>query len=89
MWRLQNGEETIRIHGRDVPVRARVVSLPGFSAHGDRNEVARWLDGVATPPRRTFCVHGEPTALSAQAERIAARGWDVHVPSHLETVEIG
>jgi metallo-beta-lactamase family protein len=88
-WRLQNGAETIRMHGTDVPVRARVVSLPGFSAHGDRNEVARWLDGAPTPPRRTFCVHGEPTALSAQAERIAARGWEVHVPSHLETVELG
>jgi metallo-beta-lactamase family protein len=88
-WRLQNGAETIRMHGTDVPVRARVVSLPGFSAHGDRNEVARWLGGAPTPPRRTFCVHGEPTALSAQAERIAARGWEVHVPSHLETVELG
>ncbi len=88
-WRLQNGAETVRMHGKDVPVRAHVVSLPGFSAHGDRDEVARWLDGAPTPPRRTFCVHGEPTALSAQAERIAARGWEVHVPAHLETVELG
>ena len=88
-WSLQNGAATVRMHGRDVPVRARVVSLPGFSAHGDRSEVARWMDGVTLPPRRTFCVHGEPLALSAHAARIAARGWKVHVPGHLESVELG
>ena len=88
-WSLQNGAATVRMHGKDVPVRARVVSLPGFSAHGDRAEVGRWMDGAVRPPRRTFCVHGEPTALAAQAARIAARGWLVHVPRHLETVELG
>ncbi len=88
-WSLQNGAATVRMHGKDVPARARVVTLPGFSAHGDRDEVARWLDGVSRPPRRTFCVHGEPVALAAHAERIAARGWEVHVPGHLESVELG
>jgi metallo-beta-lactamase family protein len=88
-WRLQNGADTIRMHGKDIPVRARVVSLPGFSAHGDSAEVGRWLDGASRPPRRTFCVHGEPGALAAQAARIAARGWEVHVPDHLETAELG
>jgi metallo-beta-lactamase family protein len=88
-WRLQNGSPTVRMHGKDVPVRARVVSLPGFSAHGDRAEVARWLDGLTVPPRRTFCVHGETSSLAAHASRIEARGWDVHVPRHLETVELG
>ncbi len=88
-WSLQNGAATVRMHGEDVPVRARVVTLPGFSAHGDRDEVSRWLDGLPRPPRRTLCVHGEPPALAAQAERIAARGWQVHVPAHLESVVLG
>ncbi|MEY2668265.1 MAG: hypothetical protein RJA59_903 [Pseudomonadota bacterium] len=88
-WSLQNGADSVRIHGADVPVRARVVSLSGFSAHGDRDEVTRWLDGAPRPPRRTFCVHGESSSLAAQAARIATRGWEVHVPGHLETVELG
>ncbi len=87
-WSLLNGAPTVRMHGKDVPVRAHVVSLSGFSAHGDREEVTRWLDGLPSPPRRTFCVHGEPAALAAAAERISTRGWDVHVPAHLETVEL-
>jgi metallo-beta-lactamase family protein len=85
---LQSGAPTVRMHGKDVPVRARVVALPGFSAHGDKDEVARWLDAMPHPPRRTFCVHGEPAALAAQAERLRGRGWEVHVPAHLEEAEI-
>ena len=88
-WSLLNGAATVRMHGKDVPVRARVVALPGFSAHGDRDELGRWLDGAPRAPRRTFCVHGEPAALAAQAGRIAARGWEVHVPAHLELAELG
>lgn len=86
--RLLGGAETVRMHGKDVPVRARVVSLPGFSAHGDRDEMARWLDGLTVAPALTLCVHGEAGALAAQAERIAARGWTVRVPEYLETVEL-
>jgi metallo-beta-lactamase family protein len=88
-WSLLNGAATLRMHGKEIPVRARVAYLPGFSAHGDRTEVARWLDGAPRPPRRTFCVHGEAQALAAHAARIATRGWDVHVPAHLETAELG
>jgi len=87
-WRLLNGTETLRIHGRDVPVRARVVSVSGFSAHGDRREVDRWLTTLPAPPHRVLCIHGEPPALAATAERLRARGWPVQVPHHLEEVDL-
>ncbi len=87
-WSLQNGAHVLRIHGEDVPVNARVVALSGFSAHGDREEVGRWLDGLPPPPPRVFCVHGEPPALSATAGRLRARGWDAAVARDQEVVEI-
>lgn len=65
---LQDGAATVRIHGADVPVRARVVTLDGLSAHADRTEILRWLGGFARPPRRTWVVHGEPQP----ADRLAA-----------------
>lgn len=65
---LQDGAPTVRIHGADVPVRARVVTLDGLSAHADRTEILRWLGGFAQPPRRTWVVHGEPQP----ADRLAA-----------------
>jgi metallo-beta-lactamase family protein len=87
-WSLQSGARTLRIHGQDVPVRATVVSLSNFSAHGDRAEVARWLDAAPRPPRRVYCVHGEPPALAAHAAALRARGWDARVPRDQEAVDL-
>ncbi len=87
-WSLQNGAKTLRMHGEDVPVASRVVTISGFSAHADRNEVARWLDGFARPPSRVFCVHGEPAALAASAEHLRERGWDAVVPRHAEQIAL-
>ncbi|ABC81549.1 MBL fold metallo-hydrolase RNA specificity domain-containing protein [Anaeromyxobacter dehalogenans] len=87
-WRLQNGAETLRIHGEDVPVRARVATLGGFSAHADEAEIRRWLATLPAQPRRTFLVHGEPTALAAAKARMDEMGWPALVPSHLEEVRL-
>jgi metallo-beta-lactamase family protein len=87
-WRLQNGAETLRMHGEDVPVRAKVLSISGFSAHADSNEVERWLGTLPSPPKRVFCVHGDPEALAANAHRIKDRGWNVIVPSQGQVATI-
>ncbi len=87
-WSLQNGARTVRIHGEDVPVRARTVSISGFSAHGDKDEVGRWLATLPAPPRRAFCIHGEGHALAATAERLRAAGWRADVPHHLEQFDL-
>jgi metallo-beta-lactamase family protein len=87
-WSLQNGAATLRIHGEDVPVRARVASIGGFSAHADEAELSRWLATFPSPPRRTFLVHGEPPALAAAKARMDALGWPAHVPRHLEEVAL-
>jgi metallo-beta-lactamase family protein len=83
-WSLQNGAATLRIHGEDVPVKARVATISGFSAHADEEEITRWLDTFPSPPARTFLVHGEPPALAAARERMERLGWAAHVPAHLE-----
>jgi len=86
--RLLEGEKAIRIHGEMVEVKAKVITVSGFSAHGDWRELLRWADGFRAPPKQTFLVHGEAPALEALKGRIAQRGWPVHVPVHLETVQL-
>jgi len=83
-WSLQNGARTLRIHGEDVPVRARIATIGGFSAHGDEAEIARWLATLPAKPRRTFLVHGEPATLAASLERMEQMGWPAVVPTHLQ-----
>ncbi|HEY0840628.1 MAG TPA: MBL fold metallo-hydrolase [Vulgatibacter sp.] len=86
--RIVDGSRDVRIHGRDVPIRARILQLRGFSAHADRDEVDRWLSSFGTPPARTFCVHGEGPGLEATRSRLEARGWSAYVPSYMEKVEL-
>ncbi|BDG07341.1 MBL fold metallo-hydrolase RNA specificity domain-containing protein [Anaeromyxobacter paludicola] len=85
---LLSGAATLRIHGEEVPVRARVAALSGFSAHGDRDEVGRWLAALPRPPALTCCVHGEPAALAATQARLRAAGWEAAVPRHLEELPL-
>jgi len=78
---LQEGAGTIRIHGEEVPVRARLADLCGFSGHADAGEILRWLARKERPPRTIFLTHGEPEAATALAERIRKdKGWTVRVP---------
>jgi metallo-beta-lactamase family protein len=86
--RLVDGEKEIRILGEQVPVRAALMQVSGFSAHADWQETLQWMDGFTAPPKQTLMVHGEPPALNALAARVAARGWDTYVPRHLEKIEL-
>jgi len=87
---MQEGEKTIRIHGEDVPVRARVEDLCGFSGHADAGEMLRWLSLATRPPGTVFLTHGEPAAASALAERLRSeRRLTVRIPrlGEVATVE--
>ena len=88
-WSLQNGATPLRIHGEDVPVRARVV-VPLRLLRPRRPGRGRRAGSTPCRPRPAaiFCVHGEPPALAATAARIAARGWSAHVAEHLEEVDL-
>jgi metallo-beta-lactamase family protein len=66
--------------GQVVPVRAQIKTIDGFSAHADQAEILRWLRTFKKPPRRTYIVHGEPSASSALAAVIGKQlKWPVAV----------
>ncbi|MFQ5700711.1 MAG: MBL fold metallo-hydrolase RNA specificity domain-containing protein [Acidobacteriota bacterium] len=86
---LQEGAPTIRIHGQDVPARAAVEDLCGFSGHADKDEMMRWLDRDDLAPRQVFVVHGEPEASAALAARIEReKGWAARMPRLGEIVRL-
>ena len=85
--RLQNGEETLRIFGEDIPVRARVETIHGLSAHADADGLLRWLGTAPRPPERVFVVHGDPEPAAALTARIRKDlGWQAHVPAYRDRV---
>ena len=71
---LADGAESVSIHGRRVPVAARILSLHALSAHADRGELVRWARALPAPPRRLFLNHGEDPARKALAAELAELG---------------
>jgi metallo-beta-lactamase family protein len=67
---LLDGAKSLRMHGRDVPVAAKVLSVEGMSGHADSNELMRWLKSGPSLPRTAFLTHGETGPANALAERI-------------------
>ncbi len=87
--RLVEGETRLRILGREVERRAKVVKMNALSAHAGRGELQTFYRGFKNRVRRAFLVHGEP----AQSDGFAA--WakehstaDVSVPAFGEQAEL-
>lgn len=56
-----DGAKTIQLFGEEIPVRARIYTINGFSAHADRDELLAWHHRVGAA--RTFLVHGEEEVM--------------------------
>jgi metallo-beta-lactamase family protein len=81
--RIVEKAPTIRIYGDDVPLRARVEIINGYSAHADRTELRAWIDEVrAQSPSLSgvWLVHGEPEAQDAFASTLNANGYRTTCP---------
>ena len=86
---LVDGDSTVRIKGRDIPVAATIERVDSMSAHADAGEILRWLSGFSTPPAMTYLVHGEPSALEVLRARVAdEKKWPVHIAGDHERVEV-
>ena len=64
---------TIRLDGEELPVRARIETLRGLSAHMDRDELLAWLGNIPNV-RRVGLNHGEATAQAALLEYAKDKG---------------
>ena len=86
---LQRGERTLRIYGRDIPIRAEVHSLEMMSAHADAEQLVDWMRSAPRAPRMTFLTHGEPSAADSLRVRVRrSLGWFARVPDYGESVDL-
>ena len=86
---LQDGAAAVRIYGEEIPVRARVETVHGLSAHADADGLLRWLKTATRAPKHVFVVHGDPGPARALADRVRTElGWDVTVPAYRDRVEL-
>jgi metallo-beta-lactamase family protein len=86
---LQEGTKYLRIHGEEVPVRARIIEVPQLSAHAGKSELHRWLSGFQAPPRQTFLVHGEPRGLEAMRDAVTNQfHWRATIPAYQQSFDL-
>ena len=70
-------------------MRAQIESLRGLSAHGDKDELLRWMKEGKGNPKRVKIVHGEPEAASIFAKTLQDElKLDATPAEHLEEIEI-
>ncbi len=87
---LQEGRDEVFLDGQRVPVRARVSTIHGLSAHADRDGLADWFSHV---PRKdagmVFVTHGEEEQSLAYAALLEREfGTRALVPALDQRVEL-
>ena len=83
--RIVDGASEVRIFGKDIPVRASIHTINGFSAHADQAQLLAWHAQTGAPDR-TFLVHGEGDAMVAFAQQL--EGTQVEMPDLHEAFEL-
>ena len=56
---LVDGKPTVRIHGEEYRVKAKVHTVGGLSAHADVDDLSKWIGNFKQKPQ-VHVVHGEP-----------------------------
>lgn len=66
-----DGAREVKLFGEMIPVRAKIHTINGFSAHAGRSDLLGWHKRLGHP-KRTFLVHGEKRSTEAFAEALGA-----------------
>ena len=87
--KLVDGAKSIRMFGEEVPVRASIHTMGGFSAHADQANLLDWFSMVAPSKPRTIITHGEDRARTVFSDLIQKRfGLQSECPQLGEEIEI-
>lgn len=81
---LIDGARQVTLFGEKVPVRARLHTINGFSAHADRDELLAWHG--ALKPARTVLVHGDEQAMQSFAS--ALENTEVAMPRRGDVITV-
>ena len=89
--RIVERRPMLKIFGEEVPLRAHVEVLDGYSAHADRSGLLVWAEAVRTPGgalTQVWLVHGEDGPREALAIELARRGFRPRSPAPGERIPL-
>ncbi|MBI4118126.1 MAG: MBL fold metallo-hydrolase [Parcubacteria group bacterium] len=86
---IEDGAKIIEIFGEKVPVKARVLSISGYSAHMDSERLLEFVANDTDAAKRIFVVMGEPKSAFFLTQRIRDYlGLDAVAPQQGDTFTI-
>lgn len=74
--RLQDGDEKIKIFGKEFKRKIRVANVHGFSAHAGQAGLRDYALKVKDSVKKVFLVHGEERSAEALREKLSGVGMD-------------
>ncbi|OJI09586.1 MAG: MBL fold hydrolase [Candidatus Vogelbacteria bacterium CG10_big_fil_rev_8_21_14_0_10_49_38] len=78
---LQDGARSVKIMGEEVPVRAKILKISGYSSHKDSDNLLLFVDATKSTIKRVYLAMGEPKAAMFLAQRLRDYlGVDARVP---------
>ncbi len=88
--KLKAGQKEVKIFGDEHQVNADVKVIESMSAHGDYNDLLRWLECQdANKVQQVFLVHGEYNAQLSLQEKLNKAGFkNVAIPELHESFDI-
>jgi metallo-beta-lactamase family protein len=79
---LRAGAETIQLFDEEKVVRADIVIMDSFSAHGDKNEMYNFIENQKSYVKRIFLVHGELDTQNAFKHFLIDKGFtNIDIPA--------
>lgn len=81
--RLRNGDNEVKIFGDDYKVNADIKVIDSYSAHGDYNEIIKYLNFIdAGKIEKVFLVHGDKDAQDAFKDTLKDNGFNnIFIPA--------
>jgi metallo-beta-lactamase family protein len=67
---ILDGAAEVKIFGEKVPVRCKVKTIPGYSAHADQPRLLEWVGAMRASLKKVFVTHGEQVSAEVLAQKI-------------------
>ena len=67
---IEDGVKTLHIQGQDVPLKAHVEKISGYSGHKDSDHLVEFVHNTADTVKKVFVVMGEPKSSLFLAQKL-------------------
>jgi len=86
---ILDGAKHVKIIGEEVPVRARIRAIGGYSSHADQDGLLAWLRPMRDTLKKVYIVQGEEEQMNVLEAAIRDKlAIDAAVPNIGESVEL-